>query len=243
MDDDEQHFVVLVGQRMLRVEQLVEIQILRVAQGLAQVPMHLPRRSNRRTAWPAAWSRSCSGLEDPARHGAPAGQQLAVEAPVVGLEPLHQAPEARRNDSCAWCAPVRGRTGSAPPPAAETPASSSGSPCRGSSSCPSGCAGSGSTTRATGYFSSSASCSSRGASRSSAARLSQPAAACARAALIGGVHRDAAGRAARMPRAAPRRHSTSNRSPVKANSMLARHRLARARRSTAWRRPCGRSRA
>ena len=50
MDDDEQHLVVLVGQRMLRIQQLVEIEVLRVAQGLAQVPMHLLRRSNRRRA-------------------------------------------------------------------------------------------------------------------------------------------------------------------------------------------------
>ncbi len=41
MNDDEQHFVVLVGQRMLRIQQLVEIEVLRIAQGLAEVPMHL----------------------------------------------------------------------------------------------------------------------------------------------------------------------------------------------------------
>src|ERR1700721_2258105 len=40
MNDDEQHLVVLVGQRMLRVEQLAEIEVLRIAQGLAQIPMH-----------------------------------------------------------------------------------------------------------------------------------------------------------------------------------------------------------
>src|SRR5258708_40030277 len=36
------------------------------------------------------------GLENPAGHGSPAGQELAIEAPAVGLELLHQAPEGRR---------------------------------------------------------------------------------------------------------------------------------------------------
>ncbi len=41
MNDDEQHFVVLVGQGMLSIQQLVEIEVLRVAQRLAEVPMYL----------------------------------------------------------------------------------------------------------------------------------------------------------------------------------------------------------
>jgi hypothetical protein len=41
MDDDEQHLVVLVRQRTLCVEQLVEAQILGVAQGMREVPMNL----------------------------------------------------------------------------------------------------------------------------------------------------------------------------------------------------------
>jgi hypothetical protein len=41
MNDDEQHFIVLVGQRMLRAQQLVEIEVLRIAQRFAQVPMYL----------------------------------------------------------------------------------------------------------------------------------------------------------------------------------------------------------
>ncbi len=41
MDDDEQHLVVLVGQRMLSIQQFVEIEVLRVAQRLAEVPMDL----------------------------------------------------------------------------------------------------------------------------------------------------------------------------------------------------------
>ena len=41
VDHDEQHLVVLVGQGVLRIEQLVELEVLRVTQRVAQVPVHL----------------------------------------------------------------------------------------------------------------------------------------------------------------------------------------------------------
>ena len=41
MNDDEQHFVVVIGERMLRTEQSVEVQILRITEVFAQVPMDL----------------------------------------------------------------------------------------------------------------------------------------------------------------------------------------------------------
>ena len=40
MDDDEQHLVVLIGERVLRIEQLVEIEILGIAQRIAEIPMY-----------------------------------------------------------------------------------------------------------------------------------------------------------------------------------------------------------
>ena len=54
MNHDEQHFVVLIGQGALRAQQFIEIEVLRVAQGLAQVPMHLLVAQIDEGLWP--WS-------------------------------------------------------------------------------------------------------------------------------------------------------------------------------------------
>ncbi len=86
MDDDEQHFVVLVRERMLRIEQLVEVA------GTASSSV-----TSRRSQWTSSSLKSTNGLtrggvsfmsvlEHPGRYGAPAGEQLPVEAPVIGLE-------------------------------------------------------------------------------------------------------------------------------------------------------------
>ncbi len=40
MDDDEQHLIVLVRERVLRIEQLVEIEVLGIGQRIGQIPMH-----------------------------------------------------------------------------------------------------------------------------------------------------------------------------------------------------------
>jgi hypothetical protein len=41
MDHDEQHLIVLVGQRVLRIEKLIEIEILPIAQRVPQIPIDL----------------------------------------------------------------------------------------------------------------------------------------------------------------------------------------------------------
>ena len=41
MNDDEQHLVVVIGQRMLRTQQFVQIEILRITEVFAQIPMDL----------------------------------------------------------------------------------------------------------------------------------------------------------------------------------------------------------
>jgi hypothetical protein len=41
MNDHEQHFVVVIRQGMLGIEQFVEMEVLRVAEVLAQVPVDL----------------------------------------------------------------------------------------------------------------------------------------------------------------------------------------------------------
>ena len=78
MHDDEHHLVVLGGERLLRIEQLVELQILAVGERGAQVPVDLPRRKDR----PLDRSYCYQGLASPKHprwHTPPAIQQFAVE--------------------------------------------------------------------------------------------------------------------------------------------------------------------
>ena len=96
MNDDEQHLVVLVRQRTLRVQELVQIQVLRIAQRVAEIPVNLlvgqiDERLARRVR-----IRSCQVPKTQSGTVRQPGQQLPVQTAIIGFERLHQAPEGGR---------------------------------------------------------------------------------------------------------------------------------------------------
>ncbi len=139
--DDEHRLVVRIGDRLLRGQQLRAAAGSRHRTANCPGPSARPRRTGRCGCPAGAARRSCEAADPaPARCASP-WHSCAVQFAPARLAFGHAAPEARRNDPCAACGPVRGTAGSAPRRSGWNSSArfSEISPAR--SSCPSGCAG------------------------------------------------------------------------------------------------------
>src|ERR1700733_1762019 len=114
MDDDEQHLVVVVGERALRTEQPVEIEVLGIGQRMGEIPVnrlvaHIDERLDGRLVLAHGLTRTPREAPYATPPTAPGrGGGSPARAPAPGARNLP-------SDSCAWYAPARAQTGSGPP--------------------------------------------------------------------------------------------------------------------------------